>query len=280
MSVADNGPQIIGQIIGQSDAATIPRYAGLSTFARLPRREDVSRYDVAVLGIPFDSGTSYRPGARFGPAHVRQSSRLLRPYNPTLQVAPFGALQVVDAGDVPCNPFDIDLSLKQIEDQADELRGEGARILSIVPVEAEPEPAQPRGGAGDDAAALDRFHEILDARRRITSAQASLAESIAVVGEDLVLRFGIDKAAAKESLEEPATRKLLAEVAREAFGRPLRIVLKTGPPADGDLGQAAREVPRESLSRERASNKAETDPVVRSALELFRGELTEVKEEE
>jgi DNA polymerase III subunit gamma/tau len=156
----------------------------------------------------------------------------------------------------------------------------GARILSIVPVEAEPDPAPSRPGAADDAGALDRFHEILDARRRVTSAQASLAESISVSGEDLVLRFGIDKAAAKESLEEPATRKLLGEVAREAFGRPLRIVLKTGPPADGDLGQAAREVPRESLSRERASNKAETDPVVRSALELFRGELTEVKEEE
>jgi DNA polymerase III gamma/tau subunit len=154
----------------------------------------------------------------------------------------------------------------------------GPRILSIVPVEAEPEPSTVR--ASDDKAALDRFHEILDARRRITSAQASLAESISVAGEDLVLRFGIDKAAAKESLDEPATRKLLGEVAREAFGRPLRIVLKTGPPADGDLGQAAREVPREALSRERASNKAETDPVVRSALELFRGELTEVKEEE
>jgi len=158
--------------------------------------------------------------------------------------------------------------------------GAGARILSIVPVEAEPEPASASPRAGDDASALARFHEILDTRRRITSAQASLAESIAVVGDDLVLRFGIDKAAAKESLEEPATRKVLAEVAREAVGRPLKVVLRTGPPADGDLGQAAREVPREALSRERASNKAETDPVVRSALELFRGELTEVKEEE
>jgi DNA polymerase-3 subunit gamma/tau len=158
--------------------------------------------------------------------------------------------------------------------------GSGARILSIVPVEAEPEPASASPRAGDDASALARFHEILDTRRRITSAQASLAESIVVVGDDLVLRFGIDKAAAKESLEEPATRKVLAEVAREAFGRPLKVVLRTGPPADGDLGQAAREVPREALSRERASNKAETDPVVRSALELFRGELTEVKEEE
>jgi hypothetical protein len=132
----------------------------------------------------------------------------------------------------------------------------------------------------DDAAALKRFHDILDSRRRITSAQASLAESITVSGGDLILRFGIDKAAAKEALEEAATRKMLAEVAREAFGRPLRVVLKTGPPSDGDLGQAAREVPREALSRERASNRAETDPVVRSAMELFRAELTEVTEEE
>ncbi|HEY6148004.1 MAG TPA: DNA polymerase III subunit gamma/tau [Thermoanaerobaculia bacterium] len=157
--------------------------------------------------------------------------------------------------------------------------GGGARILSIVPVEAEPE-APPARAPLSDAAALERFHDILDARRRITSAQASLAESVQVAGDELVLRFGIDKAAAKEALEEPATRKLLAEVAREAFGRPLKVVLRTGPPADGDLGQAAREVPREALSRERASNRAETDPVVRSAMELFRAELTEVKEEE
>jgi len=94
------------------------------------------------------------------------------------------------------------------------------------------------------------------------------------------LRFGIDKAAAKEALEEPAARKLLSEVAREAFGRPVRLVLKTGPPGDGDLGKAAREVPQATISRERASSRAETDPVVRSALELFHGELTEVKEEE
>jgi agmatinase len=119
------------QIIGQTDANVIPRYAGLTTFARLPRLEDVSSYDVAVLGIPFDTGTSYRPGARFGPAHVRQSSRLLRPYNPTLQVAPFGVQQVVDAGDVPCNPFDIPVALGQIERDTDEILGTGARVLAI-----------------------------------------------------------------------------------------------------------------------------------------------------
>jgi DNA polymerase-3 subunit gamma/tau len=153
----------------------------------------------------------------------------------------------------------------------------GPRILSLVPVEPEtaatPPPKTPRD-------AIARFHDLLDARRRVTGAQASLAESIEVQGEELVLRFGIDKAPAKEALEEPAVRKLLADVAREAFGRPLRIVLRTGPPANGDLGQAAREVPREAISRQRASNRAEIDPVVRSAMELFRAELTEVKEEE
>jgi DNA polymerase-3 subunit gamma/tau len=153
----------------------------------------------------------------------------------------------------------------------------GPRILSLVSVEPEPA-ASPDPAAAPDA--ITRFYDLLDSRRRVTWAHAKLAESIRLEGDELVLRFGIDKAAAKEALEEPAVRKLLGEVAREAFGRPLRVVLRTGPPADGDLGQAAREVPRESLSRERASNRAEGDPVVRSAMELFRAELTEVKEEE
>jgi DNA polymerase III subunit gamma/tau len=164
----------------------------------------------------------------------------------------------------------------------------GPRIVSIVPVEPErelpaasgPSRAGATSASGLERAGLARFQELLTTRRRVTAAQASLAESIEVAGDELVLRFGIDKAAAKEALEEPMTRKILAEVAREAFGRGLKIVLKTGPPADGDLGKAAHDVPREALSRERASSRVETDPVVRSAMELFRAELTEVKEEE
>src|SRR5256885_12398620 len=93
--------------VGPTDASVVPRFAGLSTCARLPRREDVAGLDIAVVGVPFDSGTTYRPGARFGPAHIRQGSRLLRPYNPALDVAPFGRRQVVDAGDIAVNPFDI-----------------------------------------------------------------------------------------------------------------------------------------------------------------------------
>jgi arginase family enzyme len=92
-----------GPHTGPVDASQVPRYAGEATFARLPRLAEVDRADVAVLGVPFDSGVSYRPGARFGPSHIRESSRLLRPYNPALQVPVFAAQQVADAGDLAVN---------------------------------------------------------------------------------------------------------------------------------------------------------------------------------
>ncbi len=72
------------------------------------RRDEVSDTDVAIVGVPFDTGVSYRPGARFGPSHIRQSSKLLRPYNPAQDVKPFASQQVADAGDIACNPFDIE----------------------------------------------------------------------------------------------------------------------------------------------------------------------------
>jgi agmatinase len=120
-----------GDVLGQVDAVQVPRFSGAATFARLPRADEVSRADVLVVGVPFDSGVSYRPGARFGPAHIRQSSRLLRPYNPELAVEPFGALQVVDAGDVACNPFDIAEAIAQIEVAATGLAAGGARLLTL-----------------------------------------------------------------------------------------------------------------------------------------------------
>jgi DNA polymerase-3 subunit gamma/tau len=162
---------------------------------------------------------------------------------------------------------------------APRMREDGPRIVSLVPVEAEAD-SRPAAPPPPNEAALERFHDVLDSRRRVTAAQVSLAESVTVDGDELLLRFGIDRAAAKEALEDLAAKRLLAEVAREAFGRPMRIVLKTGPPADGDLGKAAREVPRSTIARERASSRAESDPMVRSAMELFHGELTEIKEEE
>jgi agmatinase len=117
--------------VGPPDASLNPRYAGFATFARLPRLEDVPRADIAVLGVPFDSGVSYRPGARFGPSQIREASRLLRPYNPAQDVEPFSAQQVADAGDVSANPFSIDEAVGQIQRAADELSISGTRLVTL-----------------------------------------------------------------------------------------------------------------------------------------------------
>jgi agmatinase len=120
-----------GDNIGPVDATKVPRYGGEATFARLPRIDEVARADVAVLGVPFDSGVSYRPGARFGPNHIRESSRLLRPYNPALQVAPFGSQQVADAGDLAVNPFSIDEAISTVERGARDLLERVGCLLTL-----------------------------------------------------------------------------------------------------------------------------------------------------
>lgn len=116
---------------GPPDATRIPRFAGPETFARLPRLEDVPRADIAIVGAPFDSGVSYRPGARFGPAHIRASSKLLRPFNPARGVSPFGVRQVADAGDLALNPFDIPAALAAVEAGVAALRAQGSRVLTL-----------------------------------------------------------------------------------------------------------------------------------------------------
>lgn len=118
-------------IIGPVDASQVPRFAGPATFARLPRIDEVTSADVAVVGVPFDSGVSYRPGARFGPSHIRQSSRLLRPYNPAQDIEPFSVQQVVDAGDIACNPFDIATAITQVEAGADALLATAPKLLTL-----------------------------------------------------------------------------------------------------------------------------------------------------
>ena len=110
----------------------VPRYAGPSSFARLPELRDVDQCDVAIIGVPFDAGTSYRPGARFGPQAVRQASRQLRTnYHPDYDVEPFKVQQVADAGDIACNPFDIDEAIKQIEKGADDFLLKAGSIVTI-----------------------------------------------------------------------------------------------------------------------------------------------------
>ncbi|PZR99672.1 MAG: agmatinase [Candidatus Nephthysia bennettiae] len=116
---------------GPLDARQVPRFAGPTTFARLPTLDAVQRCDVAIAGIPFDSGVTYRPGARFGPTAIRQGSRLLRGYNPALDVEPFFLQQVADAGDIACTPFDIETALSEIQAGAGELLERSAHLIAL-----------------------------------------------------------------------------------------------------------------------------------------------------
>ncbi|CAJ2376066.1 MAG: agmatinase [Gammaproteobacteria bacterium] len=110
----------------------VPRYAGPATFCRLPELRDVPYCDVAILGIPFDAGTSYRPGARFGPQAIRQASRHLRTnFHPDYGTEPYQTIQAADAGDVGCNPFNIEEAIGQIETAAGELFSRADGIISL-----------------------------------------------------------------------------------------------------------------------------------------------------
>ena len=81
--------------------------------------------------MPFDSGVSYRPGARFGPGHIRASSKLLRTFNPVQDVEPFAVQQVADAGDIACNPFDIQDAVKQIDEGVREVLDVSGKLVTL-----------------------------------------------------------------------------------------------------------------------------------------------------
>src|SRR5512138_1172191 len=100
------------QPLGGND---MPRFAGITTFMRLPGSNRPEDLDVGVVGVPFDIGTSNRPGARFGPRGIRNESVLLRPYNMATRAAPFDSLRIDDVGDVATNPYNVADSMERIE---------------------------------------------------------------------------------------------------------------------------------------------------------------------
>ncbi|GAA1078613.1 agmatinase [Nocardiopsis composta] len=117
--------------IGPTDSSRVPRFAGPATFARLPRLDQVDHAGIAVVGVPFDTGVSYRPGARFGPSSIREASRLLRPYNPGLDVSPFAEVQVADGGDIAVNPFSIGDAVETIQEAATGFARAGTRLVTL-----------------------------------------------------------------------------------------------------------------------------------------------------
>ena len=98
------------------DSLQSPRFCGIRTFMRHPRQNEVEDADVVVVGVPFDSGTSYRPGSRFGPAALREASTILKPYCPVLDVDISRWLTVADYGDIDTIPGYMAESLDKIRD--------------------------------------------------------------------------------------------------------------------------------------------------------------------
>jgi agmatinase len=108
-----------------------PRYAGIRTFARQRQRSAAERIDTAVIGVPFDTATSFRPGARFGPEAIRSASVLLRAWHPLHEIDVFAAQTVVDAGDVAVTPGNAERTLEQVAGELSQLIEGGAIPLVL-----------------------------------------------------------------------------------------------------------------------------------------------------
>src|SRR3989442_10394945 len=112
-----------------ADSFRSPRFAQPATFMPLPHTRELPGLDAALLGLPFEGGTWYRTGSRFGPRDIRQNSSLIRPYNPVLQVSPFDVLRVADVGDVDVNPINIEDTYGRVEQAVSDVLNAG-----VVPV--------------------------------------------------------------------------------------------------------------------------------------------------
>jgi agmatinase len=115
---------------GPPDASDAPRYTGIRTFARAPYVESPEGVDAAIVGVPFDTATSMRPGARFGPAGIRDASLLLRPYNPAQDVMVFD-LSLADLGDLKVTPGNAERTTAQIAEQLEPVLRAGATPLVL-----------------------------------------------------------------------------------------------------------------------------------------------------
>jgi agmatinase len=101
---------------GPPDASRAPRYTGIRTFNRCPLSDDWENADVAVVGVPFDTATSMRPGPRFGPAAIRDQSLLIRPWHTAHAIDVYATLSVVDGGDIEVTPGNAERTAAQIAD--------------------------------------------------------------------------------------------------------------------------------------------------------------------
>lgn len=113
------------------DAAEVPRFAGLSTFMRLPAVATAEGLDIALIGIPWDGGTTNRAGARHGPREVRNMSSLMRSAHHASGVAPFEIANIADVGDLSVNPIDVMDGIARIQNGMAAIVATGALPLAV-----------------------------------------------------------------------------------------------------------------------------------------------------
>ena len=118
-------------LYGPPDASRAPRYAGIRTFARLPHVRATEGVDIAVVGVPFDTATSYRSGARFGPEAIRAGSTLLRPWHTALEVDVFATQSAVDWGDIDVTPGNAARTMDQVAAGLGEILGAGVTPIVL-----------------------------------------------------------------------------------------------------------------------------------------------------
>jgi len=108
----------------------MPRFSGDATFMRLPRISDPAAVDIALVGVPWDGGTTNRPGARHGPREIRNMSSLMRRLHHVSRIAPYDLCRVADLGDVSVNPIELMVTMQLVEDFFARVHAAGAAPLS------------------------------------------------------------------------------------------------------------------------------------------------------
>jgi agmatinase len=111
--------------------ADMQPFAGIPTFMRLPASRNFQDIDVVIIGIPFDSGTSYRSGTRFGPRKIREASLLIWGHNVDLDITPTEKLKIIDYGDVDIVPINIEATMEAITTEVGQVLENNCLAISL-----------------------------------------------------------------------------------------------------------------------------------------------------